>query len=60
MKVYILYTSYPYEGGFIHGIFTSPYQAERALESEEFEWSHQHARIKEVLLDDFEFQKIEI
>ena len=60
MKVYVLYTSYPFEGGYIHGVFGSREKAQQARDSEEFEWGHDDTNIWEMTLDEFEFMVIHI
>ena len=60
MKVYILFTSYPYEGGYVHGVFSSYDKAKRAWGSEEFDFGHDDTEIRELVLDNWEFQEIEI
>lgn len=60
MKLYVLYTSYPFEGGYVHGVFTTREKAQQALGSEEFEWVKDCSDIHEVELDEFKFQEIEV
>lgn len=60
MKLYLLYTAYPYEGGFIHGVFTTYEKAEQARMGEGFEWGHEDSYIREMTLDELVFNKIEI
>lgn len=56
----MLYTAYPYEGGYVHGVFSSQEKAQQARDSDEFEWGHNDTDIHEVTLDKFSFQEIEI
>lgn len=60
MKLYILYTSYPYEGGYVHGVFSTREKAQQALDSEDFDFGHSETTIREVTMDEFIFQQIEI
>lgn len=60
MKLYVLYTSYPYEGGYIHGVFTTRDKAIQALEDEGFDYGHGNTYINEVDSDEFVFQEIEV
>lgn len=60
MKVYVLYTSYPHEGGYIHGVFGSREKAQEALDSEDFEWGEDNSFIEELTIDEFDFQGIDI
>ena len=60
MKIYVLYTSYPYEGGYVHGVFSSHEKAQKARDSEEFEWGHDDTDIREMTLDEFKFTEIHI
>ena len=60
MKVYVLYTSYPYEGGYVHGVFSTQEKAQQALDSEEFDFGKDNSDIREMTLDEFNFQEIEI
>lgn len=60
MKFYVLYTSYPHEGGYVHGVFSTQEKAQQALDSEEFVWGKDDSYIQEMTLDEFKFQEIEI
>ncbi|PIC72507.1 hypothetical protein [Sporosarcina sp. P17b] len=60
MKLYVLYTSYPYEGGYVHGVFSTREQAQQALDSDDFDFGHSETYIQEVAKDNFIFQQIEI
>ena len=60
MKVYVLYTAYPYEGGHVHGVFSTYEKAKEALNSEGFDFGHEYSSIQELTLDKFEFQQLEI
>lgn len=60
MKLYVLYTAYPFEGGYVHGVFSSREKVQQAKGSEEFEYGHDDTYIHEVTLDEFNFQEIEI
>ncbi len=60
MIVYVLYTSYPYEGGYVHGIFTSFEEAKQAMDSDDFDYGYENTEIHEMTLDKFKFQEIRI
>lgn len=60
MKLYVLYTAYPFEDGYVHGVFSSYEKAKQALGSEEFEWGQYDSDIHEMELDEFNFQEIGI
>lgn len=60
MKLYVLYTSYLYEGGWVHGVFSSHEKAQQAWDSEEFDYGHDDTTIREVTIDEFVFQQIGI
>lgn len=57
MKVYLLISMYPYQGGYIHGVFSDRKLAEkhgRLLEEEEEEEYIEEIYIEEIELDKFE------
>lgn len=58
MKLYLLYVSYPYEGGYVYGIYSSKEEAERYLNDDDYVLSPNCACIKEINVD--EFKRIEI
>lgn len=60
MKLYVLYTVYPFEGGYIHGVFSTQEQAQQALDSDDFDFGHSNTYIREVEKDKFSFQQIDI
>ena len=60
MKVYVLLTIYPYDGGFIHGVFTSYEKAKEALNSYDFGHDHPYTYIQEISKDNFHYQQIEV
>lgn len=60
MRLYVLYTSYPYEGGFIHGVFSSREKAKQARKSTEMDFGEYDTYIGVVELDKFAFQQINV
>lgn len=58
-KLYVLYTSYSYEGGYIHGVFSSRELAEKYLKSDSI-LSPENTYIDEIELDKFIFSQIMI
>lgn len=52
MKLYILCESYPYEGGYIHGVFDSKEKALNVLNDDTTVHSKRHSFIEEVYLNE--------
>lgn len=53
MKMYILYVSFPYEGGYIHGVFSTREEAESYKKNYEYIPNSNHAHIEEVDINTF-------
>ncbi|AGT13551.1 hypothetical protein TROLL_195 [Bacillus phage Troll] len=51
MNMYILYVSYPYEGGYVYGVFSTLGEAEKARNNEEFDYARKYMRIQPITLD---------
>ena len=60
MKLYVLYTSYPYEGGFVHGVFSSKESAERYFNENDIYLGFDNSYIKEIELDKFSHLCIDV
>ena len=60
MKVYVLLTIYPHEGGYIHGVFSSREKAKQARKSTEMDFGEDDTCIGVVELDKFAFQQIDV
>ncbi|MCM3109969.1 DUF7336 domain-containing protein [Lederbergia lenta] len=52
MKLYLLYVSYPYEGGYVYGIYSSIEEAKKYL-NDDYLISPGNADIKEITVDEF-------
>lgn len=52
MKLYLLYVKYPYEGGFVYGVYSSIEEAKKYL-NDDYILSVGNADIKEITLDEF-------
>lgn len=53
MKLYLLYVSYPYEGGYVYGVYSSEEEAKKHINDDEIA-SPSLAKIKEIEVDKFE------
>ncbi|MDP0481846.1 DUF7336 domain-containing protein [Bacillus subtilis] len=51
MRLYLLYESYPHEGGHVYGVFSTEEKAKKYIEEGEVDFHH--AVIKEVNIDSF-------
>lgn len=62
MKLYVLYTSYPYpyKGGYVHGVFSSRELAERYFNENDIYLGFNNSHIEEIELDKFSYLYIEI
>lgn len=60
MYLYILITSYPYEGGHIHGVFSTYEKAEQAMNSNGFDYGCIYTFIEKVKLNAFEFNQVDV
>ncbi|MEK4025385.1 hypothetical protein [Sporosarcina sp. FSL W7-1283] len=58
MRLYLLYVSYPHEGGYVYGVYSSKEEAERYKNNDDYVLSPSHAYIEEIVVD--EFRRIEI
>ncbi|MHA4257554.1 DUF7336 domain-containing protein [Bacillus cereus] len=58
MKLFLLYVSYPYEGGYVYGVYSSREEAEKHMDNDMHDISPNHAYIEEFTLD--EYKRIEI
>lgn len=58
-KLYVLYTSYPYEGGYIHGVFSSRELAEKYLNKDNV-LSPENTYIDKIELNRFDFSQITV
>lgn len=56
-KLYVLYASYPYEGGYIHGVFGSKELAEQYLNKDHI-LSPKETYVDEIEIDKFIFSQI--
>jgi hypothetical protein len=52
VKLYILYESIPYEGGWVHGIFSSAERAQSHLNALEADDSPPHSQVASCNLDE--------
>lgn len=52
MKLHLLYVSYPYEGGYVYGVYSSEEEAQKHIDEDEMV-SPNRATIKEITLDEF-------
>ena len=60
MKVYVLLTAYPHEGGFIHGVFSSYEKAKEALNSYDFGYDYPNTYIEKISKNNFHYRQIEV
>ncbi|MEH7667155.1 hypothetical protein V7419_10315 [Bacillus sp. JJ689] len=58
MKLFLLYVSYPYEGGYVYGVYSSKEEAEKYMNDNDYIISPTYAEIEEITVD--EFKKITI
>lgn len=57
MSLFLLYVTYPYEGGYVYGVYSSKEEAEKYLNADDIT-SPDRASIQEITLD--QFVRIEI
>ena len=60
MYLYIIISSYPYEGGFIHGVFTSYEKAKEALDGSDFGYDYPYTYIEKISKNNLQYRQIEI
>lgn len=58
MKLYLLFVSYPHEGGYVHGVYSTKEEAERYMNDDNYVLSPSCAYIEEIKVD--EFMRIDI
>lgn len=52
MRLFLLYVSLPYEGGYVYGVYSTEEAAQKHINDEEI-MSYDEARIKEITLNEF-------
>lgn len=58
MKLYLLISSYPYQGGYVHGVFSGRNLAEKHLKKLRSEYQYREFYVEEIELDKFEPEHI--
>ncbi|AZU98996.1 hypothetical protein pW2_196 [Bacillus phage pW2] len=53
MKMFLLYISYPYEGGYVLGVYSTRKKAEEIMNDEDYVSNTEYAEIKEITLNEF-------
>ncbi|AGI11958.1 hypothetical protein X915_gp056 [Bacillus phage vB_BanS-Tsamsa] len=53
MTVFVLYVSYPYEGGYVLGVYSTRKKAEEVMNDEDYVPNKEYAEIKEITLNKF-------